>query len=60
EIEAALRQVAARRDELAAEMREADREMRADWQHTCDRLLDDLSSGGVARADLPLPRWRRA
>ncbi|MFM7734358.1 MAG: glycosyltransferase, partial [Alphaproteobacteria bacterium] len=60
EIEAALRQVAARRDELAAEMREADREMRADWQRTCDRLLDDLSSGGVARADLPVPRWRRA
>ena len=60
EIEAALREVAARRSELAREMREADGEMRADWQRTCDRLLDELARGGVARRDLPVPRWRRA
>lgn len=60
EIESALREVAARRSELAAEMSEADREMRGDWQRTCERLLDELGAGGVARTDLPVPRWRRA
>lgn len=60
EIEAGLREVAARRGVLAAEMREADGEMRGAWQRTCDRLLDELERGGVARADLPTPRWGRA
>lgn len=60
EIEAALHEVVARRDELAAEMSEADREMRLDWQRTCDRLLDELARVGVGRSDLPVPRWRRS
>lgn len=55
EIEQGLREVAAGRGELAAEMREADRNMRGEWRRTCGRVIDALARRGVARADLPAP-----